>query len=90
MHIEDGSTFVDSPTQGKYLQMNTVQLKDGRIIMKLRLASNGVCWISAPRASGVEGCGRYHDSVTPDARFGCRKTRVDHLAVEGGEVRTSV
>ena len=61
-----------------------------RTHLKLRLASNGVCWISAPRASGVEGCGRYHNSVTPDARFGCRKSRVDPLAVEGGEVRTSV
>jgi hypothetical protein len=27
-----------------------------RIIMKLRLASNGVCWISAPRASGARSC----------------------------------
>ena len=31
-----GSTFVDSPTQGKYIQLN-----DGRIL-KLRLASNGL------------------------------------------------
>jgi len=68
-----GSTFVDSPTNGKYLQ-----LKDGRIL-KLRLASNGLRMLDLrvrPTEAVINTLFAIHPAPSFDSAALCRITGV--------------
>jgi hypothetical protein len=68
-----GSTFVDSPTNGKYLQ-----LEDGRIL-KLRLASNGLRMLDLrvrPTEAVINTLFAIHPAPSLDSAALCRITGV--------------
>jgi hypothetical protein len=68
-----GSTFVDSPTKGKYLQ-----LEDGRIL-KLRLASNGLRMLDLrvrPTEAVINTLFSIHPAPSLDSAALCRITGV--------------
>ncbi|KOO32466.1 opie1 pol protein, partial [Chrysochromulina tobinii] len=68
-----GSTFVDSPTKGKYLQ-----LEDGRIL-KLRLASNGLRMLDLrvrPTEAVINTLFAIHPAPSLDSAALCRITGV--------------